>query len=279
MTVPKFGETPAEQLQQVDEVRLYPIAKPAPVPLEPRDLPTSYGRNRLVLLPVDPYLIHVYWDLASTSPPAAGVRPILRFHESSLDMSQTRPFDVDVDFTTTSWYVNLWSPDKVYYADLGWRGEDGSFLELARSNTVRTPPAWPRAAEPAAIADSTSEAAPGEIAPTQVSEGATPPPDTLPSTATPIPAAPRADTAAQLNRRLAELFAIRGELPPLHEPVAIPVDLEPEIPGEPSQLDSSVPSPSVPSAWSGLEHLDLTDLSEERFTPGISSDMEGSFGK
>src|ERR1700722_11870342 len=124
MTVPKFGDLPAEQLEPVDEVRLYPIANPAPVPLEPGDLPASYGRNRLVLLPVDPYLIHVYWDLSSTAPPGAGVRPVLRFHESSPGIQQTRPFDVEVDFSTSSWYVNLWSADKLYYAALGWLGED-----------------------------------------------------------------------------------------------------------------------------------------------------------
>lgn len=258
MTVPKFGESPAEQLEPVDEVRLYPIANPAPVPLEPGELPASYGTNRLVLLPVDPYLIHVYWDLASTAPPAAGAKPVLRFHESfpSLNTNQTRPFDVDVDFTTSSWYVNLWSPDKLYYADLGWRNQDGSFVELARSNTVRTPPAWPHPVEPVELPAAAVEVEPPPAAPV---------------------ATPRTDVPAQLQRRLAELFGLRDDLPPVHEPIAIPVELEQEIPGEPPQLAAPMPSP-----WIVPEKelaLDLTGLSEERFTPGISSDLEGSFGK
>jgi hypothetical protein len=228
-----------------------------------------------VLLPVDPYLIHVYWDLASTAPPAAGVRPVLRFQECSPDMKQTRPFDVDVDFTTSSWYVNLWSPDKVYFADLGWRSQDGSFIELARSNTVRTPRAWPRPAEPIEV----PETAPEIVAP--IPDVATPP-IVEPVAAAPAQASPAPDTAALLQRRLAELFAIRGELPPLHEPVSIPVGLGEEIPGEPSQLEPEMPSPDLEDRehWpAGLEDLDLTALSEERFTPGISSDLEGSFGK
>lgn len=314
MTGPKFGDPAAEPLDQVDEVRLYPIANPAPMPLEPGELPRSYGRNRLVLLPVDPYLIHVYWDLVSTVPPAAGARPILRFHESlasaevSQDGAQTRPFDVDVDFTTSSWYVNLWSPDKVYYADLGWRGEDGSFLGLAQSNRVRTPPAWPSPAEPVEAVTPAVVKVPAPVAaPASVpTQAAVPVPAKAPVSEAPLKVGPplkvepprfpvvpaREDTVAQLQRRLAELFAIRGDLPPVHEPIHFelatqsapesgvpfdpeqPLDLEQEIPGEPSQLDAPMPSP-----WAVRQDVDLTQLSEERFTPGISSDLEGSFGK
>jgi hypothetical protein len=248
MTVSKFDEQPEEQFEPVDEVRLFTIVNPAPVPLEPGDLPTSYGRNRLVLLVVDPYLIHVYWDLDSAVPPAAGARPILRFHESQAD--QTRPFDVDIDFTTSSWYVNLWSPGKVYYADVGWRNQDGSFIQLARSNVVDTPPAWPCPAETRQVAIAASPAE-GNVA-----MAGSPAPKVEPP-----PVTQHADSFAHLQSRLAELYAIRGELPPLHEPVAPDFEPEEEIPGEPSQPEVLMPP----------QELDLTQLSEERFTPGISS--------
>jgi hypothetical protein len=108
--------------------------------------------GRLVLLPVDPYLMHVYWDLTSTAPPSAGVRPILRFHESGEHLPD-RPFDVVIDLARSSWYVHLWSPNRSYYADLGWQASDGSFTPLARSNTIHTPRARPSTSVAGPIAE------------------------------------------------------------------------------------------------------------------------------
>ena len=289
-----FGDLERAAFERIDAPRFYPPDL-APAPVEPGDLPSSYGGNRLVLLAVAPYLIHVYWDLESAAPPAAGVRPILRFHESPAssglhdDGRQGRPFDVDVDFAASSWYVHLWSSGKIYHADLGWRGEDGSFIQLARSNTVLTPPARSHPAEPVEAS-----------APHPAPNAALPPVDAAPESApceiVPDPAlraavaSPRADAFAHLQRKLAELFALRGELPPLHEPVAMPFPMpfeaEEEIPGEPFPPDTPLAPPSSGSRadpkerWSAPQSTydDLTQLSEERFTPGVSSER-GSFGE
>ncbi len=104
------------------------------------ELPASYGKNRLVLLPVEPYLLYAYWQLAADPAPSSGDRAVLRFHGAS------RPFDVDVDLASGKSYVNLWSYGKLYQADLGFRGQDGAFVSLAQSNSVQTPPAHPRPA-------------------------------------------------------------------------------------------------------------------------------------
>ena len=148
--------------------------------------------------------------------------------------------------------MNLWSPDKIYYADLGWRNEDGSFLELARSNTVHTPPAWPRPI--------------GPIEPVEPVEPiATPDPATMSESEQ--PPVREADPGPEPEPEpLPELDAVE---PMRFEPVAIPVNFGEEIPGEPSQLEAPIPSTGY----------DLTQLSEDHFTPGISSDSEGSFGK
>ena len=312
MTGPRSEPPPAQPddlervaFERIDAARFYPPADLAPVPIEPGDLPSSYGGKRLVLLPVDPYLIHVYWDVSSTAPPAAGARPVLRFHESPAspgahaDMHQSRPFDVDVHLAAGRWYVHLWSPDKIYCADLGWRGEDGAFIPLARSNTVRTPPAWACPAGPVeAGAPSPAlhvEPPPVDVAPESPLPALhveLPPvdvaPEAPPCEAIPVPtpsaqppaalAPPRADASAHLQRRLAELFAIRGELPPLPERLDVsfpaPFEAGEEIPDELFPLDSPLSPP-----WSDLQAIDLTQLSEERFTPGVSSEREGSFGK
>src|SRR5580693_588605 len=90
----------------VDEAKFYP---PVNESLEPiGDLPSSYGKNRLVLLPVDPFLVYAYWDLAADPPPTAGARAILRFHESTVAVKGSRSFDVDLDLAAGHWYVNLW---------------------------------------------------------------------------------------------------------------------------------------------------------------------------
>ncbi len=222
-------------------------------PLELGDLPASYGKDRLVLLPVDPFLMHVYWDVGVPVPPAAGARAILRFYESpSLDDEtlQSRPFDIAVNLAVSRWYVNLWSPDKTYYADLGWEIEDGTFIPLARSNAVRTPPAWPRAAGPIEIVEENAPPPNGAI-------DASPP---QPSDE--IVGSPIAEEVAPAPIEIA---------PPVHEPLdqLVPFDETQEIPGEPSQLDTPMPAP-----WSSYQEVDLTQLSEERFTPGISSRWE-----
>ena len=65
-------------------------------------LPEAYGKTRLVLLPVDPYLIHAYWEVA----PEQLKEATLRFYRSKpLDY-----FDVPVDLQSRKSYVRLWRP-------------------------------------------------------------------------------------------------------------------------------------------------------------------------
>ena len=119
------------------------------------DLPESYDQTRVVLLPVDPYLVHVYWDLAqsdvqqvqrSLDTDHTRAQPVLRFWEiteGSAGAGQPASFDVDVQLQARNWYIHLWSPGKTYYLDLGFRTDGGEFMPLARSNEVQTPRAGP----------------------------------------------------------------------------------------------------------------------------------------
>ncbi len=105
-------------------------------------LPEPRGEPRVVLMVVNPYLVHAYWDCDPAAPRPQGGRAVLRFHDATGDLPPAH-FDVDVDLRTRSWYLHLWSPARSYYADLGWAAEDGGFLRIARSNRVETPRAWP----------------------------------------------------------------------------------------------------------------------------------------
>jgi hypothetical protein len=130
---------------------------PASGSLYEDDLPESYGETRVVLLPIDPYLVHAYWEVAPgkmnevkqrVGSDFSRARPSLRFYESLPAHSEPgsppqAAFDVDIQLEARNWYVHLWSPDKTYHVDLGFRTERGSFVPLATSNEVQTPPAWP----------------------------------------------------------------------------------------------------------------------------------------
>jgi Domain of unknown function (DUF4912) len=241
-----------------------------PVPLDPGELPSSYGTNRLVLLPVDPYLIYTYWELADDPPPTAGSRAVLRFHESPVNSSPhvSRPFDVDIDLGAGNWYVHLWSPDKFYQAHLGLRGEDGAFVILAQSNLVRTPPARPKDPEPAAE----SKPAPAPI-PAPIPQ---PIPQPIEDQA-PDPAPVK--TTALRYKTLEEVFAasvtdFSPSVPRELEPVATYISNPTPTPTPTPTLTptpSAIPIP-VPFQLDDLEKMDLTQYSEERFTPGISSE-------
>jgi hypothetical protein len=244
----------------IEEAKFYPTADREPVPLEPGELPSSYGKNRLVLLPVDPYLMYTYWELAANAPPTAGTRPILRFHEytAAAGPGISRPFDVDIDLAAGNCYVHLWSPDKSYHADLGLRSEDGGFVSLARSNTVRTPPASP-AAPPQALAVAL------------VSE-------------MPEPVENAIVTPAHSEQELAEMLAkcvtaLRLSLPPEFENILTFARLATSYSGALQEIlpdtliqDAPIPGTPIPFDLADLDELDLTQYSEERFTPGISSD-------
>ncbi len=115
-------------------------------------LPQSYGKTRVVLLPVHPDLVHVYWEVANSDVKnlrnrlrRGSSRPqaVLRFFEVGPTSLDNTFFDVQVELEARQWYVPLWSPQQSYYVDLGLKTGGGRFLPLCRSMVIETPPAWP----------------------------------------------------------------------------------------------------------------------------------------
>jgi hypothetical protein len=121
-----------------------------------RDLYEGYSESRVILLPVEPYLIHAYWEVTHSDIEKAkqwlgndyrSSQAVLRFYDiTNIIFDGTNAhstFDVDIDLQSRNWYIDLWSPDKSYFVDLGFKTRDGFFLPVIRSNIARTPCAWP----------------------------------------------------------------------------------------------------------------------------------------
>ncbi|MBN1609555.1 MAG: DUF4912 domain-containing protein [Polyangiaceae bacterium] len=148
-------------------------------------LPDCYGHSRVVLLAVDPFHVHAYWEMTLPdrirarellSPLWENEAPtwVLRFYDvTSIDFDGSNArstFDVAVSPSARNWYVELWSSDKSYVAELGPRfGEQ--FVPVCRSNRVRIPrsePPPPREPEwqamPAAVQESSASVAPSASA-------------------------------------------------------------------------------------------------------------------
>lgn len=264
-----------------------PGGEPPEQPLEARpassqdcgELPESYGRTKVVAMAVNPYLIHVYWEL-----PAAQLESpeptTLRFRETG----SGNAFNVNVDLSAKNWYVHLWSPDQRYDVELGIQ-RNGEFVPLAHSNTVQTPRAWPVAEvresytrppepkpeepastrlEPMPEASRPVERAP-EARPVPVAAAAPAPvaavpaptprlqPDTLPA-ASPATRPTRASDV--LREKLSELYGFRRWE---HRPRSVPQAFSPAT--------APTTSPS---------DMDLTARAETRFAPGVSSQQPRS---
>jgi hypothetical protein len=118
----------------------------------PRDLPTGYGKDRIVVMVRDPYWLHCYWELTRNAIQRAEAalgqewhtsRPILRLLDvSSRDNAghTEQPLrDIDIHGGCNNWYVDVSSPPRSFRVDIGYLSRSGRFFVLARSNVVSTP--------------------------------------------------------------------------------------------------------------------------------------------
>lgn len=113
-------------------------------------LPHAYGDNRLVLLVRDPWWLYAYWEITPermrrTSQDAQKkdqpYRTVLRVYDVT-GLAGTKAnsyFDIELNFYTDNWYIDVGQPNREWVAEIGLRLEDGTFLPIVRSNRVRTP--------------------------------------------------------------------------------------------------------------------------------------------
>jgi hypothetical protein len=252
-----------------------------------RDLYDEYCESRVVLLPVKPYLIHAYWDVTSNDIEKAKQRlgddygqsqAILRFYDvTNIIYDGTNAhgfFDVDIDLKSKGWYVDLWSPDKSYFVDLGFKTGDGLFLLLARSSVVKTPCAWPapKVDEHYMLVAEDAENGLSKIK---------------------VPEEPIRDDLIEAGKAEAEaeirkVEPLKEEERPEEDKNARPINLPQSIPrklSEPRELqirrkpsiNPELPSTkSVQAQFEKKVDFDLTEMSEKGLVLGISSELISS---
>ena len=113
------------------------------------EIPFEYGHNKCVILPVDPVLAFVYWEVTQNT--------LLEFlnklgHENKLIL---KVYDVtNVDFNGSNanesweieiferigtWYIRHGKGDRNLFIDLGIKCSDGSFHRITRSKIIYFP--------------------------------------------------------------------------------------------------------------------------------------------
>jgi uncharacterized protein len=118
----------------------------------PKDLPSGYGKDRIVVMVRDPYWLHAYWEVTRQGVSRAeaalgqewhGVKPILRLLDvSARDTTSTAETvirDIEIHGGCNNWYIDVANPPRSYRVDIGYLSRQGHFYVLARSNVVTTP--------------------------------------------------------------------------------------------------------------------------------------------
>ncbi|HAA86495.1 MAG TPA: DUF4912 domain-containing protein [Kosmotogaceae bacterium] len=130
------------------EEPVYP-SKPDSFPL-----PDSYGRDKLMLMPINPKWMHLCWDFSKETLEKisqSGKDLVLRIHDvtsiifSGSTSNKTKV--INIAYGAMDWYLDVEASDADYIAELGYFNDDYVFVPLIRSNVARTPADYPKFAE------------------------------------------------------------------------------------------------------------------------------------
>jgi hypothetical protein len=153
------GPVPVGGLQaEVEDAKFHlgVHARISPLDRAGGELPRAYGRDRLVLMPRDPWTLFAYWEIGAGTRlealrelgvEADGAREVLRVY----DVTFVTPagdraclaFDVEPPPGATSAYATASRAGASYTVELGLRTPGNRFLPMARSNTASLPAAAP----------------------------------------------------------------------------------------------------------------------------------------
>jgi len=251
----------------------------------PIDLPDSYGETRAVLMAIEPYLLHVYWEVTSDEldkvkhrfgDDHAPSQTILRCHDVTnaiVDHGKTPSFfDMDIDLYSGSRYVHLWSPDKSYFVELGFKTAGGRFFPIVRSNVAKTSSAWP--APKADQRDTVVHGNPVEGLSKALNHEDQPVDPTIKTGNTEEQARPQKEQQPRHQGEIAQ---------DMDSAQTLPTKLVRGREFETRRKPSFQPAPSLKEKAQGPSekgvHVDMTEMSEQAFSLGLSSERGESSQK
>ncbi|WP_041691216.1 DUF4912 domain-containing protein [Elusimicrobium minutum] len=116
-------------------------------------LPSGYGKTEAFLLPKDPAWMFLFWEITGSTYDYIKsqngfdifdkAKQIVRLHDTTdvnFDGFNSNGYsDVQIAFSSNSWYLAVPNPGRCYTADLGLLSLEGKFILIARSNPVTVP--------------------------------------------------------------------------------------------------------------------------------------------
>ncbi len=236
---------------------------------EHASLPNSYGVTRLVVLPVNPTLIHAYWEVTAKDlqtgierlgTPRKHLQSVLRFYTTPSSRLRAmsapqEPFDVEIDLKTRNWYVHKLSPGSCYLVELGLKSRSGQFVPLVAGVLVQTPPSEPSQEEGHLYMRVSASGATKELI-SLSSNKEQHPPVALPTHQGQIAHQQPWET---LNQQLS------------HATISLSLKNNVSVPSFDTHIESIVSSKDLTAPSTDTSGIDLTKETEEAFVAGISS--------
>lgn len=137
--------------QEVEESKFYTGVPPEEFRL-PAELPSHYGDDSITLMVRDPHWTYSYWEVSHKKLESERGRLgkagedaylALRVYDvTDMDFDGSNDhghYDIGIYERVGNWYINTGIPGRSFLADLGLKTQDGQFITLARSNSVKTP--------------------------------------------------------------------------------------------------------------------------------------------
>ncbi|MEJ5229811.1 MAG: DUF4912 domain-containing protein [Pseudothermotoga sp.] len=122
-----------------------PVQNVQPVFEKTEELPASYGTNRLVLLAVNPHLVHLSWDLSNETREKLSKtgNVVVRLYDVTYIIfdgkNAHRIFEAGVDLgSCRNYYFHVPCANADYIAEIGYKTYE-TFVPVLRSNVCRTP--------------------------------------------------------------------------------------------------------------------------------------------
>jgi len=120
--------------------------KQKPVNTSNGKLPDNYGKDKLILLIVNPYKGYAYWEFSDKSKSEHGLQnndivKYLRLYDitDSGEIDKTTFFqDIRLNNDSSSWYIDFDKPNRKYIAQIGYI-KSGKFMPIISSNSVVVP--------------------------------------------------------------------------------------------------------------------------------------------